>query len=84
METDAFDEAIGRCLLQTNDVGVICAVAFYSCKLAKAERNYEIYNKEMLAIVACLTEWRVYLEGVPGRGSTPNGGLYKPPQPHIF
>jgi len=26
-----------------------------------AERNYEIYNKELLAIVEVLTKWRQYL-----------------------
>jgi len=26
-----------------------------------AERNYEIYNKELLAIVKALTKWRQYL-----------------------
>ena len=45
-----------------DDARVIRPVAFYSRKLAKAKKNYEIYNKEMLAIVASLTEWRVYLE----------------------
>ena len=27
------------------------------------ELNYDIYNKELLAIVEALREWRVYLEG---------------------
>jgi len=26
-----------------------------------AKRNYEIYNKELLAIVEALTKWRQYL-----------------------
>ena len=45
-----------------DNAGVSRPIAFYSRKLAKAERNYKIYDKEMLAIVACLTEWRIYLE----------------------
>ena len=28
------------------------------------ERNYKIYNKEMLAVVRCLEAWRHFLEGV--------------------
>ena len=38
-------------------------IAFYSKKLAKAKKKYEIYNKEMLTIMVCLTKWRAYLEG---------------------
>ena len=30
-----------------------------------AERNYEIYNSEMLAIIRALQAWRHYLEGLP-------------------
>jgi hypothetical protein len=28
-----------------------------------AELNYDIYDKELLAIVAAFQEWRVYLKG---------------------
>jgi RNase H-like domain found in reverse transcriptase len=28
-----------------------------------AETNYDIHDKELLAIVTALQEWRVYLEG---------------------
>jgi len=31
--------------------------------LNEAERNYEIHNKEMLAIIRCLEAWRHFLEG---------------------
>ena len=61
-ETDASDKAIGACLLQNID-NAIHPVAFYSRKLTPAETNYEIHDKELLAIVACFKEWRVYLEG---------------------
>jgi hypothetical protein len=30
-----------------------------------AERNYEIYDKEMLTIIRALEDWRHYLEGLP-------------------
>ena len=38
-------------------------VTFLSMSLSPVERNYEIHNKEMLAIVQALEEWRHFLEG---------------------
>ena len=38
-------------------------VAFISKYLSDTECNYEIYDKEMLAIIRCLEEWRHFLEG---------------------
>jgi hypothetical protein len=50
-------------LSQPDDNGILHPVAFYSRKFNPAELNYEIYDKEMLAIVDCLTTWRHYLQG---------------------
>jgi len=38
-------------------------VTFISKSLSDTERNYEIHNKEMLAVVRCLEAWRHFLEG---------------------
>jgi len=38
-------------------------VAFISKSLSDTERNYEIYNKEILVIIRCLEVWRHFLEG---------------------
>ena len=38
-------------------------VAFLSKSLSLVERNYEIHDKEMLAIVRALVEWRHLVEG---------------------
>ncbi len=38
-------------------------VSFLSKSLSVTERNYEIYNKELLAIMLALEEWRHYLMG---------------------
>jgi len=38
-------------------------IAFHSKSLFSVEQNYKIHNKEMLAIVCILEEWRYFLEG---------------------
>jgi len=38
-------------------------VAFYSKSLSLVEQNYEIHDKEMLAIIRMLEEWRHFLKG---------------------
>jgi len=38
-------------------------VAFFSKSLSPVERNYEIHDKEMLAIIRALQEWRHFVEG---------------------
>jgi hypothetical protein len=63
VETDASDFAIAAVLSQPDSNNILHPVAFYSRKLTPAELNYEIYDKEMLAIVVALKEWRAYLEG---------------------
>ena len=37
-------------------------IAYYSRKFTVAEENYDVHDKELLAIVACLKHWRVYAE----------------------
>ena len=34
----------------------------YSRKMTQAEQNYNIHNKELLAVVNALKHWRVYTE----------------------
>jgi RNase H-like domain found in reverse transcriptase/Reverse transcriptase (RNA-dependent DNA polymerase)/Integrase zinc binding domain/Ty3 transposon capsid-like protein/Chromo (CHRromatin Organisation MOdifier) domain len=63
LETDASDFALGAVLSQVFDDKSTYPIAFYSRKLSPAEQNYPIFDKEMLAIIAALIEWRSYLEG---------------------
>lgn len=64
VETDASDYAVAAVLSQENPSSqLLHPVAFYSRSLSPAERNYEIYNKELLAIHSSFKEWRSYLEG---------------------
>lgn len=37
--------------------------AFFSCRLTQAEKNYDIGNRELLAVKLALQEWRHWLEG---------------------
>ena len=60
VETDASGHAIGRVLSQEQD-GKWKPIAFLSRTMQAAERNYKIYDKELLAIVEALTKWRQYL-----------------------
>jgi len=62
VETDRSHLAIGAVLSQVID-GQLHSIAFYSRKMDKVEINYDIYNKQLVAIVAPQKEWRCYLEG---------------------
>lgn len=62
LTTDASDVAIGAVLSQQhpNKAGVI---AYYSRVLSPAERNYSVFEKEALAIISAIKEFRHYLYG---------------------
>jgi len=55
VETDASGHGIGGVLSQEQD-GKWKLITFLSRTMQPAERNYEIYNKELLAIVEALTK----------------------------
>ena len=62
VETDASNFAVGAILSQEFD-GHLHPIAFISTSLTKSQRNYPIYDKELLAIKVALEGWRHYLEG---------------------
>ena len=55
VKMDTSDHTIGGVLSQEQD-GKWKPIAFLSRMMQPAERNYEIYNKELLAIVKALTK----------------------------
>ena len=57
VEIDASEYAI-RGVLSQEQEGKWKPIAFLSRILQPVERNYEIYDKELLAIVEVLTKWR--------------------------
>jgi RNase H-like domain found in reverse transcriptase len=63
LETNALDYVIRACISQPDNEGRLKPIAFYSHKMIALELNYNIHNKELLAIVEAFREWRVYLEG---------------------
>ena len=63
VETDASNWASGGVLSQADADGKLRPVAFFSAKHSAPECNYEIYDKELLAIVKALEEWRPELQG---------------------
>ncbi len=57
VEADASEGAIGTVLSQEQD-SKWRPISFLSKSLSVTERNYEIYDKELLAIMLTLEEWR--------------------------
>jgi len=64
MEVDVSDYATGGVLLMECEDKLWRLVVFLSKSLNETERNYEIHDKEMLAIIRGLEVWRHLLEGV--------------------
>jgi len=54
VEADASDYATGGVLSVKCEDGKWRPAAFISKSLNTTERNYEIYDKEMLAVIRCL------------------------------
>jgi hypothetical protein len=63
IETDASDCVSAGVFSQRDDEGVLHPVAYHSKKHSPAECNYDIYDKERMAIIKALEEWRPECEG---------------------
>jgi len=62
IEADVLDYASGAVLSQYQ-MGSWHPIRFYSKGFSSAERNYKIYDKEMLVIIRALDEWRHLVQG---------------------
>ena len=55
----------GAILLQTNPNGDWHSCSYLSQSFSPAEQNYDIYDRELLAVIRALKSWRHYLHGSP-------------------
>ena len=62
LEADSSDFAIAGVLSQFDEKQILHPIAFYSRKLTPPETNYDIGDKELLAIVDSIKHWRRYFE----------------------
>ena len=65
IECDTSKYASGAVLTQLDSNGDRHPCAFISKMFSPTERNYEIYDQELLAIIRALKEWRHYIQGSP-------------------
>ena len=64
MEVDASDVGVGAILSQRSAKdGKVHPCAFFSHRLTPSEHNYDVGNRELLAVKLALEEWRHWLEG---------------------
>jgi hypothetical protein len=61
IKTDRSDFAIRAILLQVKN-SYLKLMSCYSGKMEKTEKDYEIHNKDMLAIISIFKEWHQYQE----------------------
>jgi hypothetical protein len=57
LETDLSGYVVAGVLSQYDDQGLLQPVAYYSKKMTSTQSNYEIHNKELLAVICCIAEW---------------------------
>ena len=63
VEVDPSDSGIGGVLSQASADQKMHPCAFYSRRYTPTEANYDIGNRELLAVVEAFREWRHWLEG---------------------
>ena len=61
--TDASLLAAGAVLMQKDENSDLHPCAYFSRTFSSAQHNYDIYDRELLAVILALEEWRQYLQG---------------------
>ena len=62
--TDTSLLTAGAVLMQPDTTGDLHPCAYFSKTFSAAERNYDIYDQELLAVILALVEWKQYLQGI--------------------
>lgn len=65
LETDASAVATGAVLRQLDENGQLRPIGYISQALNPTQRNWQIYDRELFAIIRALQTWRHYLLGSP-------------------
>jgi RNase H-like domain found in reverse transcriptase/Integrase zinc binding domain len=65
LEVDASQYATGAILYQPNDQGQLCPVGYHSHTLNPAEWGYDVHDRELLAVMRGLRQWRHLLLSSP-------------------
>jgi hypothetical protein len=87
LETDASGYAYGAVLSQKSEADKrYHPIAFMSKSMTRSELNYDIYDKELLAVIRALQHWRAYLESTeqPIDIRTDHKNLMYWANPHTF
>ena len=61
LHTDASEVGVGATLSQLDSQGIPHLIGCRSKKLNAAQKNYPVHEKEMLALIQALKDWRHYL-----------------------
>ena len=83
LKVNASQYTLGAVLSQRNNAGRLQPVGYFSKTLIPAKRNYDVYDRELLALVQSLEHWRHLLMGTshPIEVFTDHKGLTKYRQP---
>ena len=61
--TDASLLAAGVVLMQADENSDLHPSTYFSCTFSSVQHNYDIYDRELLAVILALEEWHQYLQG---------------------